>query len=132
MSKKQDPYHDESMWRGAWPEIFQHAKKLRNNETPAEQVLWEELRLKKLGGFRFRRQHPIQNYIADFYCHKAQLIIELDGGYHFTGEQQIRDKEREDDLNFQGMTVLRFSNEDVEQRMDWVLKRILVALDHEG
>jgi very-short-patch-repair endonuclease len=58
------------------------ARSLRNNQTPAEQLLWSKLRSRGLSGFKFRRQHPIDHYILDFYCHEARLGIEIDGGHH--------------------------------------------------
>jgi cyclase len=78
LSKK---YTEDSMFYGAAPYLFRYAKKLRNNPTKAESLLWDKLKQKQLG-FKFRRQHPVYKYIADFYCHKLKLIIEIDGDYH--------------------------------------------------
>ena len=77
---------------GADPLIFQNARNLSENMTEAEELLWEELRLKKLDGFKFRRQHPIGIHILDFYCFKKRLGIELDGGYHNVRTQQQADE----------------------------------------
>lgn len=66
-----------AMFYGAPPHIFEKARELRKRTTPAEQKLWEHLKKKQLKGYRFRRQHPIFNFIADFYCHSAKLVIEV-------------------------------------------------------
>ena len=85
--KKKDPYHDESMWKGAPSEIFRHAEYLRNNPTEAETLLWEQLKKDPFKQYHFRRQHPIHHFIADFYSHRLKLIIEVDGEYHEIKEQ---------------------------------------------
>lgn len=90
--------------------------------TPAERALWDRVRGDQLGGFHFRRQQVIHGFIADFYCHEAGLVVELDGPIH--QEQQEYDAER--DLVFQqlGIIVIRFANDEVLQRMENVLRRI--------
>jgi len=103
---------------------FGKAKDLRKNETEAEKLLWDKLKNNQLGGFKFRRQHPISLYIADFYCHKLKLIIEIDGGYHFTKEQISKDEERTEILDFNGVNVIRFSNDEVLSNIDNVLNEI--------
>jgi very-short-patch-repair endonuclease len=75
------------MHQKAAPHIFVNAKKLCAQKTPAEIVLWEALKDKQLSGFRFRKQHPIDEYILDFYCPSARLAVELDGEYHFSDTQ---------------------------------------------
>ena len=70
---------------------FEKAKALRMRETKSEKILWDKLKNNQLDGLKFRRQHPISLYIADFYCHKFKLIIELDGKYHEEKEQKIID-----------------------------------------
>ena len=80
--------------------------------TPAEAALWELLRGKQLG-FRFRRQHPIGEYIPDFVCLSKRLVIEVDGSYHFIGKQQLSDQERTNYLNQRGFEVLRFTNDEI-------------------
>ena len=124
MSKEKHPYYDESMWKGAPSQNFSHAKQLRKNMTNSELVLWNKLKNKQFFGHKFRAQHPIQKYIADFYCHKLKLIIEIDGGYHNKSEQKSYDKARTDDLNFQGIDVIRFTNEEVENSIEKVLKTL--------
>lgn len=71
-----------SMFYGAKPHIFEKAKELRNNMTEAEKLLWGKLQKNKIMGLRFKAQHPIDIFIADFYCHKLKLVIEVDGGIH--------------------------------------------------
>src|SRR5690554_1048510 len=115
---------DNSMWKGASPDIFSKAKKLRNQMTEAETLLWERLKSNQLLGYKFRRQHPISRYIADFYCHKLNLIIELDGGYHTQSDQIKKDKERTEDLNFQGVKVIKFTNDAVLNDIDLVISKI--------
>lgn len=89
---------------------FESAKQLRKDATAAETVLWELLRNRRMLGLKFRRQEPLYGYIADFYCHKLQLIIEVDGGYHNSLEQQTADEERSQYLNNKGLTVFRLTN----------------------
>ena len=89
----------------------ERARELRHNMTPTEKVLWHELRTDKLSGLHFRRQQIIDEYIVDFYCHAAALIIEIDGGIH---EQQIEyDAERDAHLNSRGFKIMRFTNDEV-------------------
>ena len=96
----QNPFKSDDMWKGATPRIFSNAKKLRDNATDSENILWEALRNKRLDGYKFRRQHPLAIYIADFYCHELKLVIEVDGGYHQTKEQLILDIIKMKLLNF--------------------------------
>ena len=109
------------MHHQAAPHIFANAKKLREQRTPAEIALWEALREKKLNGFRFRQQHPIGNYVLDFYCYSANLALELDGEYHFTEEQKRLDDERTTRLSTLGCKLLRFNNHEVLHNLEAVL-----------
>ena len=102
---------DSNMFYGALPIHFEFARELRNNPTEAESFLWDHLH--NIKGIRFKRQHPILYFIADFYCHKAKLIIEVDGGYHTIPEQYEYDKNRDTDLEELGLKVIRFTNEQV-------------------
>ena len=122
--KKLKPNHDDGMWKGAPSDSFSKAQFLRRNETIAEKLLWEKLRNNQLEGLKFRRQHPVNIYIADFYCHKFKLIIELDGKYHEEKEQKIKDQERDEVLKLNGLNILRFKNEEVEKNIDNVLIKI--------
>ncbi|MBC8052560.1 MAG: imidazole glycerol phosphate synthase subunit HisF [Sphingobacteriaceae bacterium] len=115
------------MFQGASHIIFQNAERLRNNMTSAETLLWGYLKGNQLG-VRFRRQHPISNYIADFYCHKHKLIIELDGSIHLLPEVYKNDIERQHHLETLGIRVLRFSNEQIFINIHTVLTTIQAAL----
>jgi very-short-patch-repair endonuclease len=94
--------------------------------TDAERMLWRSLRGKQINDLRFRRQHPIGKYIADFACIEAKIIIELDGGQH--QEQQAYDAKRTTFLETQGWQVLRFWNNDVLINLDGVLMSISASL----
>ena len=105
------------------------AKRSRTHSTQAESLLWEALRGNQLG-CKFRRQHIIGNYIADFACIRLKLVVEIDGGYHLQGSQPLMDAERTADLKSRGFTVLRFTNEQVLHRLSSVISQILKSLDH--
>ncbi len=77
-----------------------------------------------MDGLRFRRQHPIDEFIVDFFCYEAMLVIEVDGGIHNSKEQKERDEERTKIMNRHGLKVIRFSNEDVQYRMMQVISQI--------
>ena len=106
-----------------------HAKSLRVGATVAERKLWTLLRGKQMESLRFRRQQPIGPYIADFFCARARLIVELDGGQHSEDAAVVRDAARTDYLNARGYRVLRFSNQDMLQHPDVVLDGIWRALN---
>ena len=112
------------MFYGASPKIFEMAKELRARMTEPEKILWEKLRLKQLGSYRFKAQHPIGEFIVDFYCHKSRLVIEIDGGYHDQRDQQDYDVNREKILSEFGLKIIRFKNEDVLDRINCVLEEI--------
>lgn len=101
---------------------------MRKNPTEAESVMWSYLSDNKMG-VHFRRQHPVCGYIPDFVSLKERLIIEIDGGYHFEGEQPEMDAERTQYLNQEGFVVLRFTNEEVLGDIDNVLEEISDALE---
>ena len=113
-----------NMFYGALPILFVLAKKLRDNQTEAEVFLWSQLANLNYLKVRFKRQHPILYFIADFYCHKAKLIIEVDGGYHDIPEQYKYDKEREHELEDLGLKVIRLTNEQVLFNIENTLKEI--------
>ncbi|MGV2831475.1 endonuclease domain-containing protein [Myxosarcina sp. GI1(2024)] len=108
--------------RGTTPEIELAAKKLRNNLTSAEARLWQALRNKQLEGLRFRCQHPVGNFILDFYCHACKLVVEVDGDIHLS--QTEYDEARTAELAKYGYKVLRFSNERVMNDLPQVLAEI--------
>ncbi len=108
-------------------ELRRKARDLRNAGTNAERRLWRHLRLKQLGGCKFRRQVPVAGYIADFACLEMKLIVELDGGQHV--EQVAYDALRARVLEAKGYRVLRYWNDDVLLRTNWVLEDILRMLE---
>ena len=122
--KRNNIQHQESMWKGAPATGFLKAIELRDHMTLPEKILWEELGEKKCLGYKFRRQHPIGIYIVDFYAHKLKLVIEVDGKYHENPEQIKLDKERTSFLEFNGLKVLRFSNEEVLENIKSVIQKI--------
>lgn len=113
----------DNMFYGASHLIFQKAEELRNRMTPAEEVLWKHIHINEWK-LKFRRQHPISNFVVDFYCHAAKLVIELDGGIHEVEEVKRYDVEREELLKSFGLTVIRFKNEDIFHNKSTVLKII--------
>jgi very-short-patch-repair endonuclease len=121
---KSNPFRSDNMWKDAPASVFSNASKLRENLTEAEELLWLALKDNQVEGYKFRRQHPIGIYIADFYCHKLKLVIEIDGGYHLSEEQQQLDKERTKFLEFQGLIVIRFSNKKVLLNLPEVINTI--------
>jgi acetylglutamate kinase len=113
----------DNMYYGASHLIFQRAEELRNRMTPAEELLWRHLHINEWK-LKFRRQHPISNYVVDFYCHAIKLVIELDGGIHEVEEIKRLDAEREENLKTLGLTVIRFKNEEVFQNKKAVIEEI--------
>lgn len=96
--------------------------------TDAETLLWSKLRGKQLKGLQFYRQKIIGNYIADFYCPKSKLVIEVDGGQHYSAEGKRKDKMRAEYMTREGMTVLRFSDREVLGNLGAVLEKIWSGL----
>jgi very-short-patch-repair endonuclease len=127
---KKSPYKKGGMFEAANPLVFELAKDLRKNMTHAETVLWMHLK-NGICNLKFRRQHPIGIYIADFYCHKIKLIIEADGNIHDKEENRIYDKEREDCLKKWGYKIIRFTNEEINNKIEFVLAEINTAVENE-
>jgi very-short-patch-repair endonuclease len=117
MSKERTPEH-----------MIELAKQLRQNQTNAESFLWHLLRNRQVANAKFRRQQPIEGYIADFYCHEHKLIIELDGSQHFTDDGIKKDAQRTARLNALGIEVLRFDNRQVLTEIEAVLQMIYERL----
>lgn len=92
--------------------------------TDAENLLWAKLRRKQLKGYQFYRQKIIERFIVDFYCPKAKLVIELDGGQHYSEDGKMKDSIRDDSLAKKGITVLRFSDKEIFENIGGVLERI--------
>ncbi len=108
-------------WRAS-PQIQQRARELRKEMTPAEIKLWQHLKRRQIAGLHFRKQHAIGNYIVDFFCARAKLVIEVDGDSH--AEQIEYDQARTDYLNERGYTVIRFTNREVFDQLEAVVQRI--------
>ncbi|HMT28938.1 MAG TPA: DUF559 domain-containing protein [Bacteroidia bacterium] len=117
---------NQSMHYGALPITFQRAKELRAFMTAPEKILWEYLNKNQLG-LRFRRQHPVSIYIADFYCHQIKLAIEIDGKSH--DSQVDYDARRDLKFNEFGIKVLRFKNEEVAVNLASVVKEIELEME---
>ena len=100
------------------------ARDLRKNMTDAERRIWSKIRRKQLKEFQFYRQKNIGNYIVDFYCPAAKLIVEVDGGQHYSKENIVKDVARDKFLGDLGFRVLRFSNSDVFKNIEGVVTRI--------
>ena len=105
------------------------ARRLRRHQTNAERLLWFRLRDRRLAGWKFKRQAPIDRFVVDFFCSDAKLIVELDGGQH--DHDRERDADRTRILEAMGYLVLRFWNHDVMRNMDGVLEEILSTVDHQ-
>jgi len=101
------------------------ARELRQVETETEKILWESLRGKRLNGLKFRRQHPYEHYVLDFFCVEHQLAVELDGSVHDVLDQVAYDEERTRFLNEHGLRVIRFRNEEVKKNLSKVLQKII-------
>jgi very-short-patch-repair endonuclease len=106
------------------PKLKDIARKLRNNSTRAEIILWNHLKGKKLRGYDFHRQKPIENFIVDFFCNKPMLAIEIDGYTHGFEEVLVKDEIKEKRLTDLGVTVLRFTDRDVIDNIEGVLRSI--------
>ncbi len=117
-----------SLYYGADSIIFENAKKLRAEMTPSERKLWEKI-IKSQLGVRFKPQHPVSNFVVDFYCHKAKLVIEVDGAIHFNENAASQDLEREKEIEGFGLKVVRFTNEQIHKDMQGVLKFLKESLN---
>lgn len=109
------------------PALRERAREFRQPLTPAEADLWRALRGRNLSGYKFRRQHPIDRFIVDFYCAEKKLVIEVDGDVHAT--QEAYDAARTEWLEAQGYIVIRFTNTDVLKNPDRVAAEILRRLE---
>ena len=121
---------NENLHKGASPDLFHYARKNRSNQTKAEKMLWDELRNRKLDGFKFRRLHPLKDFIVDFYCHEFSLVVELDGEYHSETEQAEYDSGRTFELEGLGFEVIRFHNKAIEEDIKIVLEKISKYLQY--
>ena len=102
--------------------IIELARKMRNNLTPSEKIVWSEIKEKKINGHKFRKQHPVYRYILDFYCHEKKLAIEIDGDSH--KERKDFDEYRDSYVRSIGIETLRFSNEEIQRNITYVIEVI--------
>jgi very-short-patch-repair endonuclease len=114
-----------TFFQSASNDAFEKARALRKNGTKAEDILWQAVRNRKIGGLKFRRQHPFEEFILDFYCNEKNLVLEIDGDYHLSSEQKEYDENRAGFLEQHGLKVLRITNEEVEKNLAGVLARII-------
>lgn len=118
-----------NLHKGAKFSTYQYARELRHAETEAEKKLWQFLRNRQLKGKKFRRQHALDNYILDFYCHECKLAVELDGAIHDEKMNRQYDEARTSVLSDFGITVIRFRNEEVINEVEKVLGKIEQLLE---
>jgi len=107
---------------------FENAKNLRKTMTEAETVLWNALRNGRLEGYKFRRQHPIKRFIADFYCHEARLVVEVDGEIHNEIYEMEYDEGRTYELSEYNIRVIRFTNSEILNSLKMVLNRLIAEI----
>ena len=112
------------MYYGAEPETFGLACTLRMNMTKAEKILWQQFKTDRYRGLNFRRQHPINIFIVDFYCHKLKLVIEIDGEIHLNPTVKENDENRENMLMKFGLKIIRFRNVQILKDLNSVLQEI--------
>ncbi len=112
------------------PDLVHLARELRRDQTPAEEILWSLIRGRKLLNLKFRRQQQSGTFITDFYCHQARLVVEVDGEIHLTPEQADRDRNRDAYLRENRLRVLRFTNEQIFEDPESVLREIARATGH--
>jgi len=111
------------MFLGADKLLFERAASLRKQQTFAEEILWDYLRTKPLG-LKFRRQHPFASYILDFYCHRLKLAIEVDGSIHQKEDVKENDEIRQRQLEEEGLSFIRFTNDQIILRLEGVIQQI--------
>lgn len=121
--------YNDNLHKEATGKLYQYGRELRQEATDAEKLLWAELRNRKLNGLKFRRQHPLDKFIVDFYCNEKNLVVELDGGVHDEKINKDYDDARTVMLAGLHIIVLRFKNEEVINDMQGVLKKISDVAD---
>ena len=109
--------------------LKQYYRQLRKNMTDAERHLWAKIRMKQLKGYQFYRQKPIGDYIVDFFCPRAKLVIEVDGSQHFSDEITEYDRIRNEYLSSLGLRVLRFTNIDVLTHIEGIVESIIENIE---
>jgi very-short-patch-repair endonuclease len=119
---------ERNMFYGASRNTFEKAHELRMNMTKAEKKVWDELKNRNLFKVRFRRQHPVDIFVVDFYCHELKLAIEIDGNIHLEKEVSEYDEGRTHDIEKFGIKILRFTNDQVFNDTDGVINKILEVI----
>ena len=109
--------------------LKEFSRKLRNNSTLGEVLLWQSLKAAQLKGYKFNRQKPLGNYIVDFYCKRLNLVIEVDGSSHWSEDAVVNDRIRQEILEDMGLRFLRFEDVDVRKNMPLVLHTILQFIE---
>jgi very-short-patch-repair endonuclease len=118
---------EKPMYFKAKSETIQAARLLRENMTYFEKLVWERLKGKQIDGHRFRRQHPIDFFIVDFYCHDARLVVEIDGEIHF--QQEEYDDGRSAEMEKYGIKVIRFTNNEIKENIENVIHKIKISVN---
>src|SRR5690349_4893687 len=121
-------YVKKTMHQGAKPSTFRNAAYLRRHPTEAEEILWERLRNNQIEGVHFRRQHPFDRYVPDFYAHTVKLVIEVDGSIHEEKSVKFTDADREENLKLFSLYILRYTNDQVYYSLDDVVEEIRQAV----
>ena len=116
--------YNDNLHKNSKASTYENARYLRKVQTRAEAKLWKVLRNNQVCNLKFRRQHAFDDYILDFYCHKIKLAIEVDGEVHNDPEVAAYDAARTKNLNENNITVLRFTNDEVEKNITKVIKKI--------
>jgi very-short-patch-repair endonuclease len=116
---------ERNMFYGASRNTFEKAHELRRNMTKAEKKIWNELKNKNLFKVRFRRQHPVDIFVVDFYCHELKLAIEIDGSIHLEKEVSEYDAGRTNDIEKFGIKILRFTNDEVLNDINEVINKTI-------
>ena len=121
------------MYYGASPKLFEFAKTMRfSAATEEEKQAWLLLTSDSFKKYKFRRQHPIAHFIADFYSHQLKLVIEIDGSYHLRKEQKAYDIFRDEDMVAFGIKVMRFTNEEVSKNINSIAEKISAEISKQG
>ena len=118
------PDFNNNLHNNANPSTYEIARYLRKEQTEAEEILWQNLRNRKVCNLKFRRQHAFENYVLDFYCHEIKLAVEADGDIHNEPHNKAYDNARTGRLNECGIEVLRFTNDEIENNIGAVINRI--------
>jgi very-short-patch-repair endonuclease len=118
------PDYGMPMYYGAKPKLFEFAKRMRYAPTEAEKLMWQILTGDEFRQHKFRRQHPIAKYIADFYSHLLVFVVEIDGGYHLEPAQKEFDDFRDEDMHQLGIRVMRFTNDEVIHAREKVIRKL--------